>query len=123
MSTWTTISERSSTRHSWRHTSRFFSKGVNTSFSSSSSLTAHRQAQYTACTVSVHSILHITTCSLRVLQREHQLPVHLQPVSTPAGSVHSMHVHVRKLVTAGHKVGIVRQTETAAIKASEDMGR
>ena len=34
-----------------------------------------------------------------------------------------MHVHVRRLVTAGHKVGIVRQTETAAIKASEDMGR
>lgn len=36
--------------------------------------------------------------------------------------VHRMHVHVRRLVTAGHKVGIVRQTETKAIKASEGKG-
>lgn len=28
-----------------------------------------------------------------------------------------LHVYVRKLVQAGHKVGIVRQTETAAIKS------
>jgi len=33
--------------------------------------------------------------------------------------VHRLHVHVRKLVDAGHKVGIVRQAETAAVKASE----
>lgn len=31
---------------------------------------------------------------------------------------HRLHVHVRRLVEAGHKVGVVRQTETAAIKAA-----
>ncbi|KAK9814927.1 hypothetical protein WJX73_002195 [Symbiochloris irregularis] len=31
-----------------------------------------------------------------------------------------LHVYVRRLVEAGHKVGIVRQTETAAIKAAGD---
>jgi len=29
-------------------------------------------------------------------------------------------VHTRKLVRAGHKVGIVRQTETAALKSISD---
>lgn len=28
-----------------------------------------------------------------------------------------LHIHVRRLVNAGHKVGVVKQTETAAIKA------
>ncbi|XP_052792557.1 DNA mismatch repair protein Msh3-like [Mya arenaria] len=32
--------------------------------------------------------------------------------------VHRLHVHVRRLVAAGHKVGVVRQTETAALKAA-----
>ncbi|KAK9827992.1 hypothetical protein WJX81_005994 [Elliptochloris bilobata] len=31
-----------------------------------------------------------------------------------------LHVHVRRLVEAGHKVGIVRQTETAALKKAGD---
>lgn len=31
---------------------------------------------------------------------------------------HRLHIHVRRLVEAGHKVGVVRQTETAAIKAA-----
>ncbi|XP_064107017.1 DNA mismatch repair protein Msh3-like [Macrobrachium nipponense] len=31
---------------------------------------------------------------------------------------HRLHVHVRRLVAKGHKVGVVKQTETAAIKAA-----
>ena len=31
-----------------------------------------------------------------------------------------MHVHVKRLVAAGHKVGVVRQLETAALKAAGD---
>ena len=34
--------------------------------------------------------------------------------------VHRLHVHVKRLVTAGHKVGVVRQLETAALKAAGD---
>lgn len=32
--------------------------------------------------------------------------------------IHRVHIHTRKLVAAGHKVGIISQTETAAIKAA-----
>ncbi|SAL98616.1 hypothetical protein [Absidia glauca] len=32
--------------------------------------------------------------------------------------VHRLYVHVRRLIQAGHKVGVVRQTETAALKAA-----
>ena len=34
--------------------------------------------------------------------------------------MHRLHVHVKRLVTAGHKVGVVRQVETAALKAAGD---
>ncbi|RUS13125.1 hypothetical protein BC938DRAFT_478098 [Jimgerdemannia flammicorona] len=34
--------------------------------------------------------------------------------------VHRLSVHVRRLVHAGYKVGVVRQTETAALKAAGD---
>ncbi|OLL23734.1 DNA mismatch repair protein msh3, partial [Neolecta irregularis DAH-3] len=34
--------------------------------------------------------------------------------------VHRLSIHVRNLVNAGHKVGVVRQVETAALKASSD---
>ncbi|KAI8808731.1 DNA mismatch repair protein msh3 [Cladochytrium replicatum] len=34
--------------------------------------------------------------------------------------VHRLHVHVEKLVHLGHKVGVVRQIETAALKAAGD---
>jgi DNA mismatch repair protein MSH3 len=34
--------------------------------------------------------------------------------------VHRLHVHVKRLVAAGHKVGVVRQLETAALKAVGD---
>lgn len=32
--------------------------------------------------------------------------------------VHRLHIHVKKLIARGHKVGVVRQTETAALKAA-----
>jgi DNA mismatch repair protein MSH3 len=41
---------------------------------------------------------------------------------TASVPVHRIHVHVRRLVQAGHKVGMVTQTETRAIKASENKG-
>ena len=34
--------------------------------------------------------------------------------------MHRLHVHVKRLVAAGHKVGVVRQLETAALKAAGD---
>ena len=34
--------------------------------------------------------------------------------------MHRLHVHVKRLITAGHKVGVVRQIETAALKAAGD---
>jgi len=34
--------------------------------------------------------------------------------------VHRLQVHVKRLVAAGHKVGVVRQLETAALKAAGD---
>ncbi len=34
--------------------------------------------------------------------------------------MHRLHVHVKRLVDAGHKVGVVRQLETAALKAAGD---
>eukprot|EP00899_Mesostigma_viride_P008657 jgi/Mesvir1/17793/Mv12900-RA.1 len=34
--------------------------------------------------------------------------------------VYRLHVHIRRLVEAGHKVGVVKQAETAAIKASSE---
>ncbi|CCF50824.1 hypothetical protein NDA10_001462 [Ustilago hordei] len=32
--------------------------------------------------------------------------------------VHRLHIHVKKLISAGHKVGVVRQIETRALKAA-----
>ncbi|PWN45677.1 hypothetical protein IE81DRAFT_165551 [Ceraceosorus guamensis] len=32
--------------------------------------------------------------------------------------VHRLHIHVRRLISAGYKVGVVRQTETRALKAA-----
>ena len=34
--------------------------------------------------------------------------------------MHRLHVHVKRLITAGYKVGVVRQMETAALKAAGD---
>ncbi|KAN0060382.1 Mismatch repair protein msh3 [Thecaphora frezii] len=34
--------------------------------------------------------------------------------------VHRLHIHVKKLIAAGHKVGVVRQIETRALKAASN---
>lgn len=43
---------------------------------------------------------------------------HLSRFASASIPVHRLHVHVKRLVQAGHKVGIVRQIETAALKAA-----
>jgi DNA mismatch repair protein MSH3 len=45
---------------------------------------------------------------------------HLDRFASASIPVHRLHVHVKRLVAAGHKVGVVRQTETAALKAAGD---
>lgn len=45
---------------------------------------------------------------------------HLDRFASASIPVHKLHVHVKRLITAGHKVGIVRQIETAALKAAGD---
>lgn len=43
---------------------------------------------------------------------------HLDKFASASFPTHRLHVHVKRLVSAGHKVGIVRQLETAALKAA-----
>ena len=50
----------------------------------------------------------------------HPTESHLDRFASASIPVHRLHVHVRRLVSAGHKVGIVRQIETAALKAAGD---
>lgn len=45
---------------------------------------------------------------------------HLDRFASASIPVHRLHVHVKRLVAAGHKVGVVRQIETAALKAASD---
>lgn len=45
---------------------------------------------------------------------------HLDKFASASIPVHRLHVHVKRLITAGHKVGVVRQVETAALKAAGD---
>src|SRR5690242_16249289 len=45
---------------------------------------------------------------------------HLDRFASASIPVHRLHVHVKRLVGAGHKVGVVRQLETAALKAIGD---
>lgn len=45
---------------------------------------------------------------------------HLDRFASASIPVHRLHVHVKRLVQAGHKVGVVRQLETAALKAAGD---
>ncbi|KAJ6145534.1 hypothetical protein N7470_009429 [Penicillium chermesinum] len=45
---------------------------------------------------------------------------HINRFASASIPVHRLHVHVKRLVTAGHKVGVVRQIETAALKAAGD---
>lgn len=49
---------------------------------------------------------------------EHPSEAHLDRFASASVPVHRLHVHVKRLVSAGHKVGVVRQLETAALKAA-----
>ncbi|KAL4936423.1 hypothetical protein BDV06DRAFT_216687 [Aspergillus oleicola] len=51
---------------------------------------------------------------------EHPSEAHLDRFASASIPVQRLHVHVKRLVTAGHKVGVVRQLETAALKAAGD---
>lgn len=51
---------------------------------------------------------------------EHFSEAHLDRFASASIPVHRLHVHVKRLVGAGHKVGVVRQLETAALKAVGD---
>ena len=51
---------------------------------------------------------------------DHPSEAHLERFASASIPVHRLHVHVKRLVAAGHKVGIVRQLETAALKAAGD---
>ncbi|KAI9809749.1 MAG: Mismatch repair protein msh3 [Sarcosagium campestre] len=51
---------------------------------------------------------------------EHFSEAHLDRFASASIPVHRLHVHVKRLVSAGHKVGVVRQLETAALKAAGD---
>lgn len=51
---------------------------------------------------------------------EHPSEAHLDRFASASIPVHRLHVHVKRLVDAGHKVGVVRQLETAALKAAGD---
>ena len=51
---------------------------------------------------------------------EHSSEAHLERFASASIPTHRLHVHVKRLVGAGHKVGIIRQLETAALKAAGD---
>ena len=51
---------------------------------------------------------------------EHVSEAHLNRFASASFPTHRLHVHVKRLVAAGHKVGVVRQLETAALKAIGD---
>jgi DNA mismatch repair protein MSH3 len=51
---------------------------------------------------------------------EHPSEAHMNRFASASVPVHRLHVHVKRLVSAGHKVGVVRQLETAALKAAGD---
>ncbi|EPS42260.1 hypothetical protein H072_3804 [Dactylellina haptotyla CBS 200.50] len=45
---------------------------------------------------------------------------HMDKFASASIPTHRLHVHVKRLITAGYKVGVVRQLETAALKAAGD---
>jgi len=51
---------------------------------------------------------------------EHPSEAHLDRFASASIPVHRLPVHVKRLVAAGHKVGVVRQVETAALKKAGD---
>lgn len=51
---------------------------------------------------------------------EHPSEAHYDRFASASFPVHRLQVHVKRLVKANHKVGVVRQLETAALKAAGD---
>ncbi|GAB1310829.1 Mismatch repair protein msh3 [Madurella fahalii] len=51
---------------------------------------------------------------------EHPSEAHLDRFASASIPVHRLNVHAKRLVAAGHKVGVVRQIETAALKKAGD---
>jgi DNA mismatch repair protein MSH3 len=51
---------------------------------------------------------------------EHPSEAHLDRFASASIPVHRLPVHAKRLVMAGHKVGVVRQIETAALKKAGD---
>ncbi|KAJ8120859.1 hypothetical protein O1611_g10256 [Lasiodiplodia mahajangana] len=51
---------------------------------------------------------------------EHSSEAHLDRFASASIPVHRLPVHAKRLVAAGHKVGVVRQVETAALKKVGD---
>ncbi|KAM3077544.1 Mismatch repair protein msh3 [Clarireedia jacksonii] len=51
---------------------------------------------------------------------EHPSEAHLDRFASASIPVHRLSVHAKRLVAAGHKIGVVRQTETAALKKAGD---
>ncbi|RDW77140.1 hypothetical protein BP6252_05193 [Coleophoma cylindrospora] len=51
---------------------------------------------------------------------EHPSEAHLDRFASASIPVHRLSVHAKRLVTAGYKIGIVRQIETAALKKAGD---
>ncbi|KID80189.1 DNA mismatch repair protein [Metarhizium brunneum] len=51
---------------------------------------------------------------------EHPSEAHLDRFASASVPVHRLSVHAKRLVAAGHKVGVVRQIETAALKKAGD---
>ncbi|GJC92506.1 mutS domain V [Colletotrichum higginsianum] len=51
---------------------------------------------------------------------EHPSEAHLERFASASIPVHRLPVHAKRLVAAGHKVGVVRQIETAALKKAGD---
>ncbi|KAF4632654.1 hypothetical protein G7Y89_g5477 [Cudoniella acicularis] len=51
---------------------------------------------------------------------EHPSEAHLDRFASASIPVHRLSVHAKRLVAAGHKIGVVRQIETAALKKAGD---
>lgn len=64
--------------------------------------------------------LHIVCVPGKFRFDEHPSEVHLDRFAGASFPTHRLHVHVKRLVAAGHKVGVVRQLETAALKKAGD---
>ncbi|QPH01062.1 Mismatch repair protein msh3 [Epichloe festucae Fl1] len=56
----------------------------------------------------------------RMRYDEHPSEAHLDRFASASIPVHRLPVHAKRLVAAGHKVGVVRQIETAALKKAGD---